>query len=103
MPGLAALDGFRVPLWIVASSPSASATMGTVTEPESLAWFEEWCATAGLDRAAATVSTLGDAMLDAALSGWSDRDLVVLVEAVGTLTGLWRTSEWATLRLGVDA
>lgn len=53
--------------------------------------------------ATADASALADAMLDARNAGWTDGELVVLVEAVGTPTGLWRTSEWATLRLGLHA
>lgn len=74
-----------------------------MTEPDALAWWASWCAAEGCEPATADASALADAVLDAINADWSDQELVVLVEAVGTLTGLWRTREWVTLRLGLHA
>lgn len=76
---------------------------GPVTEPEALAWWAGWCAREGHDPTTADARALADAVLDARNAGWADAELVVLVEAVGEVTGSWRTSGWATLRLGIHA
>ena len=77
--------------------------MSGVTEPEALAWWVRWCATEGHDPATATATVLADAVLDALNDGWSGWQLEAVVEAVGELTGLWRTPAWAMLRLGLPA
>lgn len=64
-------------------------------------WWETWCAREGVDPQRPTVGTLADAMLDARLAGWSDRELARLLDTVGPRGGLWRDERWIRLRLGL--
>jgi hypothetical protein len=62
-----------------------------------------WCADTRTDPVRARPTDLADFVLDELGRGASEADVASGLEAAGALTGLWCTSEYATLRLGLDA
>ncbi|KQR17261.1 hypothetical protein [Cellulomonas sp. Leaf334] len=61
------------------------------------AWLV-WCAAHGGNPLDATVDDIRRAALDVHEHGGTETDVVDLVDQVGFMTGLWRSTEWLLLR-----
>lgn len=60
-----------------------------------------WCATQGVSTTDATIGDISDFVLDLMLDGTPTATIVDALERAGEATGSWRTSRYATLRLGL--
>ena len=64
--------------------------------------WRTWCAHNGVDPVLVTAADLADFVLDLINAGTDPHALTAALERAGDETGPWRTSGFATLRLGLS-